>query len=610
MGFNKAQKEAITQKDGPIMVLAGPGSGKTLVITRRIEYLIQQHKVKPEEILVVTFTKAATAEMRERFLRLMEGKHLPVTFGTFHGIYYGILKWAYSLKAENILSEEEKAAMIKEAAESVEEELDIDDEKEFLSGISAEIGSIKNNRIDPNSFESNQCPNHVFRQIYMEYETIRNRRRKLDFDDMLVLCYDLFVKRPDILRKWQERYAYILIDEFQDINQVQYDVIRMLAAPQNNLFIVGDDDQSIYKFRGAKPEIMLGFKKDYENVKEILLDVNYRSTKNVVYGAQKVIRKNRNRYEKKIITLNEQGENVHIQETRNPVEESRYVLGRITEELKKGVPPSEIAVLYRTAMEPRALVETLMEYNVPFQMKEHLPNLYEHFIGKNLCAYLRMAIGKRERKDFLEVMNRPIRYISRSAVETGEVSFESLRKFYCDKEWMLDRIDQLDVDLRVMKNLTPYAAIQYIRKKIGYDDFLRDYALTHKIKTEDLFEVLNEIQERAKEYKTLEDWFEHISQYRQELERKAKSDKYNPDAISLLTMHSAKGLEFHSVFIIEANEDVCPYRKAEIVEDMEEERRMFYVAMTRAKKKLVISYVKERNGKPMFPSRFVNELLE
>lgn len=610
MGFNKAQKEAITQKDGPIMVLAGPGSGKTLVITRRIEYLIQQHKVKPEEILVVTFTKAATAEMRERFLRLMEGKHLPVTFGTFHGIYYGILKWAYSLKAENILSEEEKAAMIKEAAESVEEELDIDDEKEFLSGISAEIGSIKNNRIDPNSFESNQCPNHVFRQIYTEYETIRNRKRKLDFDDMLVLCYDLFVKRPDILKKWQERYAYILIDEFQDINQVQYDVIRMLAAPQNNLFIVGDDDQSIYKFRGAKPEIMLGFKKDYENVKEILLDVNYRSTKNVVYGAQKVIRKNRNRYDKKIITLNEQGENVHIQETRNTVEESRYVLGRITEELKKGVPPSEIAVLYRTAMEPRALVETLMEYNVPFQMKEHLPNLYEHFIGKNLCAYLRMAIGKRERKDFLEVMNRPIRYISRSAVETGEVSFESLRKFYCDKEWMLDRIDQLDVDLRVMKNLTPYAAIQYIRKKIGYDDFLRDYALTHKIKTEDLFEVLNEIQERAKEYKTLEDWFEHISQYRQELERKAKSDKYNPDAISLLTMHSAKGLEFHSVFIIEANEDVCPYRKAEIVEDMEEERRMFYVAMTRAKKKLVISYVKERNGKPMFPSRFVNELLE
>lgn len=610
MGFNKAQKEAITQKDGPIMVLAGPGSGKTLVITRRIECLIRHHKVKPEEILVVTFTKAATAEMRERFLRLMEGKYLPVTFGTFHGIYYGILKWAYRLNADNILSEEEKRAIIREAAEGLEEELEIDDEKEFLSGISSEIGSIKNNRLDLDSFESNQCSPEAFRSIYREYERIRNRRRKLDFDDMLVLCYDLFKKRPDILKKWQQRYTYILIDEFQDINQVQYDVIRMLAAPQNNLFIVGDDDQSIYKFRGARPEIMLGFKKDYEDAKEILLDVNYRSTKNIVYGAQKVIMKNRSRYEKKIVTLNEKGENVHIQETRNPVEESRYVLGQISEELKKGVPLSEIAVLYRTAMEPRALVETLMEYNIPFQMKEHVPNLYEHFIGRNLCAYLRMATGKRERKDFLEVMNRPIRYISRSAVENGEVSFESLRKFYCDKEWMLDRIDQLDVDLRILKQMTPYAAIQYIRKKIGYDDFLRDYALTHKMKLEDLTEVLHEIQERAKEYKTIEEWFAHIEQYGQELEQKAKRNQYNPNAVSLLTMHGAKGLEFHSVFLIEANEDVCPYKKAEVVEDMEEERRMFYVAMTRAKKRLVISYVKERNGKPMLPSRFVHELLE
>lgn len=610
MGFNKAQTEAITQKEGPIMVLAGPGSGKTLVITRRIQYLIQKHQVRPEEILVVTFTKAATAEMRERFLRLMDGKHLPVTFGTFHGIYYGILKWAYRLNSDHILSEEEKNGLIKEAAGQVECELEIDDEKEFLSGIASEIGMIKNNRIDLEEFTSSQCPAHVFRQIYQEYERMRNQRRKLDFDDMLVLCYDLFVKRPDILRKWQERYTYILIDEFQDINRVQYDVIRMLAAPQNNLFIVGDDDQSIYKFRGARPEIMLGFRKDYVQAKRILLDVNYRSTKNIVYGAQKVIQKNRKRYDKKIITLNEQGDNIHIQETRNPVEESRYVLRKIMEEMKKGVPPSEIAVLFRTAMEPRALVETLMEYNVAFQMKEHLPNLYEHFIGRNLCAYLRMVVGKKERKDFLEVMNRPIRYISRSAVESGEVSFESLRRFYCDKEWMLDRIDQLDVDFRIMKNMTPYAAIQYIRKKIGYDDFLRDYALTHKIKAEDLFEVLYEIQERAKEYKTIPEWFSHIEQYTKELERKSQADRGKPDAISLLTMHSAKGLEFTSVFIIAANEDVCPYKKAEVVEDMEEERRMFYVAMTRAKKRLVISYVKERNGKPMSPSRFVTDLLE
>lgn len=609
MGFNKAQVEAITHQNGPMIVLAGPGSGKTLVITKRIEYLIQKKKVRPEEILVITFTKAATNEMRDRFRKIMQGRYLPVTFGTFHGIYYGILKWAYKLSAENIFSEEEKMRLLKEILEHIDAEFEVDDEKEFLEGITGEISCIKNNRLDIKEFQSAYCPQNIFREIYDTYERERNRRKKLDFDDMLVLCYELFTKRPDILKKWQERYSYILIDEFQDINKVQYDVIRMLALPQNNLFIVGDDDQSIYKFRGARPEIMLGFEKDYPNVKKVLLDVNYRSTKAIVNGAKKIIQKNKNRYVKNIITSNEQGADIHVQEVRNLSEESEYVLNEIREELKRGVPASEIAVLFRTNMEPRMLAETFMEYNLPFQMKEHLPNLYEHFIGRNFCAYLRMAIGKKDRKDFLEVMNRPIRYISRSSVEKAEVSFESLRKFYCDKEWMLDRIDQLDVDLRIMKTMTPYAAMQYIRKKIGYDDFLKDYAYTRKIKVEDLYEIANEIQTRAKEYRTIEEWFAHIERYTEKLKNKSKQTEFNPNAISFLTMHSAKGLEFHTVFIIEANEDICPYKKAEIVEDMEEERRMFYVAMTRAKKKLYISYVRERNGKPMLPSRFVNDLL-
>lgn len=571
MGFNKAQTEAITHQNGPMLVLAGPGSGKTLVITKRIEYLIQKRKVRPEEILVITFTKAATNEMRERFRKVMQGRYLPVTFGTFHGVYYGILKWAYKLSAENIFSEEEKMRLLKEILEHIDAEFEVDDEKDFLEGITGEISCIKNNQLDIKEFQSVYCPQNVFREIYYTYERERNRRKKLDFDDMLVLCYELFTKRPDILKKWQERYSYILIDEFQDINKVQYDVIRMLALPQNNLFIVGDDDQSIYKFRGAKPEIMLGFEKDYPNAKKVLLDINYRSTKAIVNGAKKIIQKNRNRYDKNIITSNEQGTDIHIQEVRNLSEESEYVLNEIREEMKRGVPASEIAVLFRTNMEPRMLAETFMEYNLPFQMKEHLPNLYEHFIGRNFCAYLRMAVGKKDRKDFLEVMNRPIRYISRSSVEKAEVSFESLRKFYCDKEWMLDRIDQLDVDLRIMKTMTPYAAIQYIRKKIGYDDFLKDYAYTRKIKVEDLYEIANDIQTRAKEYKTIEEWFAHIEKYTEELKNRSKQTESNPNAVTFLTMHSAKGLEFHTVFIIEANEDICPYKKAEIVEDMEEE---------------------------------------
>ena len=607
MSLNPSQVQAVVHKDGPCMVLAGPGSGKTLTITKRIEYLIGKHHVSPEEILVITFTKAASVEMKERFVHLCGQKAGPVTFGTFHGIYYGILKWAYRMNASNILSEEQKYQLLKQVIGRME--IDIDDEKDFLQGIAGEIGNIKNNQILLAEYESLNCSEEVFREIFEQYEKGRKRLKKIDFDDMLVLVYELFKKRPDILSMWQRKFRYILIDEFQDINQVQYDVIRMLAAPENNLFIVGDDDQSIYRFRGARPDIMLGFKKDYPDTKEILLDVNYRSTKAIVNGAARVIRHNVNRYPKQIITTNEQGETVHIQEVRHPIEESKYVVSQIQEAKKRGIPSSEIAVLFRTNVEARALAETFMEYNMPFRMKECMPNLYEHFIAQDLIAYLKMALGDRSRKSFLAIMNRPNRYIGRDSVEGTTISFESLRKFYCDKDWMLDRIDQLEVDFRILKNMAPYGAIQYIRKHIGYDEFLKEYAAFRKINMEDLKEVLREIEERAKAFRTIEEWFTHIEEYSEELKRQSQQKETDPEAITFMTMHGSKGLEFDLVFIIGANETITPYKKAETKEEVEEERRMFYVAMTRARKKLIISYTKERNGKSMAQSRFVGELL-
>ena len=608
MGFNEAQTKAICHKNGPAMVLAGPGSGKTLVITRRVEYLIKKYGVRPEQILVITFTKAAAKEMRERFARITKDDRFPVTFGTFHGIYYGILKWAYRMNASNIFSEEEKMMLLREVIAGME--LEIEDEKEFLQGIASEIGQIKNNRLSLEEYESSNCSDQMFRQIYEEYERRRKLLKKIDFDDMLVLCYELFQKRPDILQMWQKKFQYILIDEFQDINQVQYDVIRMLALPENNLFIVGDDDQSIYRFRGARPEIMLGFSKDYPNAKSIILDVNYRSTKAVVSTARRVIERNKNRYQKEIITVNEQGDNVHIQEVRHPVEESHYVREQIAKAVTAGTEPSQIAVLYRTNTEPRALVETFMEYHIPFQMKEHLHNLYEHFIGRDFQAYMRMALGGRDRGDFLMIMNRPNRYIGRDSVDRGEISFENLRKYYMEKDWMVDRIDQLEVDLKVISRMTPYAAIQYIRKSVGYDLFLNEYAIKRKMKLEDLQELIRELEERAKEFKTIEEWFAHIEKYTEELRLQAVTRTENRNAVSLMTFHAAKGLEYDTVFIIGANEDVTPYKKAELPEEMEEERRMFYVAMTRAKKHLTISYVREKNGKAMEQSRFLGELFQ
>jgi DNA helicase-2/ATP-dependent DNA helicase PcrA len=354
---------------------------------------------------------------------------------------------------------------------------------------------------------------------------------------------------------------------------------------------------------------MLQFPNDYPHARQIVLDVNYRSTRAIVNAAAKVIANNENRFRKQIITTNEQGVNVHIQEVRHPIEESKYVVAEIQKCLEKGIQPSEIAVLFRTGHDARALIETCMEYGISFYIKEHIPNLYEHFIAKNLITYMKMALGDRSRKSFLEIMNRPNRYVGRDAVERGEISFEELRKFYADKEWMLDRIDQLELDLRIIKKCAPYAAIQYIRKHIGYDDFLKEYAKKRRLRTEDLFETLIEIEERAKEFKTIEEWFAHIESYVEELNRKEAYREPIKDAVNFMTMHGAKGLEFDTVFIIGANEDIVPYKKAETNDEIEEERRLFYVAMTRAKERLVISYSRERNGKKMEPSRFVMEVL-
>ena len=433
--------------------------------------------------------------------------------------------------------------------------------------------------------------------------------RKIDFDDMLLLCYDLFRRRTDILEQWQKRFRYILIDEFQDVNRIQYEVVRMLAMPENNLFVVGDDDQSIYHFRGASPEIMLGFGEDYPETETILLDVNYRSSRNIVNGALRVISNNSRRYKKKLVTSGDKGACIHVQEVKDAKEESKYLIDKIREAEKEGIPHSDMAVLYRTANDARVMMETLLEYQIPFQAKESIQNIYDHFIARNLISYVRLALGERDRRLFLDVMNAPVRYISRDSLENAVVSFEDIRCFYMDKSWMLDRIDQFEWDLSMMEGQTPYAAIQYIRKHIGYDDYLKEYARERRISEEDLFTVLTEIQEKSKDYSDMQEWLDYIERYSAALLGQKTRQSGRNDGVWLMTMHGAKGLEFDTVFMIQCNEGVIPYKKAKLDAELEEERRMFYVAMTRAKRKLIISYAKMKNGKDQDPSRFVDELL-
>ena len=608
MKFNDMQQKAVVHRTGPCQVLAGPGSGKTLTVVNRIRYLIEKCNVRPEEILVVTFTRYAAAEMRSRLAALMGRKNIPVTAGTFHGIYYGILKWAYKFDSRNILSEEEKYQILRSVISG--QDLEVFDEEDFLKDIAEEIGRIKNNRLPLEEFVSAKVDAGAFREIYRAYEERRKSLRKIDFDDMLVVCYELFRSRPDILAMWQKKFRYILVDEFQDINRVQYDVIRMLALPENNLYVVGDDDQAIYGFRGADSELMFQFLKDYPDAEQIVLGTNYRSTGNIVKNSLKVISHNKRRFQKKLTAVKDRGKCLHVQELKDPAEEAEYVADQIEQYIDAGNAAEETAVLFRIHTDARPLVEELIKRHIPFQIKEHLPNLYDHFIAKDIQAYLRLAIGGRERRDFLQVMNRPKRYIGRDSLPGAAVSFEDMRKFYCDKDWMMDRIDQFEWDVKMLAKMAPYAAIQYIRKRIGYDDFIRDHAYSHKVDRADLNDVLAELEESAKPCSSIEERLRHIEEYTETLRLKERQKSMDQEGVRLMTLHAAKGLEFDAVWLIEAVEGQIPYKKAKTDRETEEERRLFYVGMTRAREQLTVCYTKTKNGKAAEPSRFVDELLE
>lgn len=605
MQYNNSQIQAINHFKGPCMVLASAGTGKTAVITRRTQKLITEHGVNPSNILVITFTKAAATEMKQRFMQMMQQEHTRVTFGTFHAVFFMVLKVAYHFDASNIIPEEQRYQLMRQIVAS--HHLDYRDENEFVGNLLGEISKVKNNRIALENYYSSQCGETVFRQIYKEYDRYMKQNRRLDFDDMLLYTYELFDQRPDILQAWQNKYQYILIDEFQDINQLQFDIIRMLASPQNNLFVVGDDDQSIYRFRGSKPEIMLKFPQEYPGCATILLDTNYRCDQNIVDGAMNLIHHNKERFEKEIHAAKGAQEPIRYLSFKNQKEQNLFLIKSIEGAVREGGSFSEFAVLFRTNTQPRLLIEQLMEYNIPVRMKDQIPNIYEHWIARDLLTYIRIAAGSRKRADFLQIMNRPKRYIGRDSLCEPEVAFDEWIKMYDEQPWIADRIEQLQYDLKMIKTMNPYAAINYIRRGIGYEEYLREYAQYRSISAEDLIDILDELQESAKGYKSYTEWVDHIATYTQEMKRLMEKRMQAKNAVTLATFHSAKGLEFDRVFLVDVNEDVIPYKKAVLDKDIEEERRLFYVGMTRARNRLYICSVASMREEDMQVSRFVEE---
>lgn len=612
MECNKEQKEAIMHRDGPAMVLAGPGAGKTYVITNRVKALIDEYGVKPEQILVVTFSKAAAVEMKERFEMLTGGRRLPVRFGTFHSVFFQILRLAYHYEVKDIATPALKYRFLEETLN--ETGYGVDDKKEFLSDIEKEISRVKGEGIEIDCYFSSACSAEIFQKMYRGYQEKLQRHRCLDFDDMVVYTYQLLKEREDIRRRWQAQFRYLLIDEFQDINRLQYETVCMLAEPENNLFIVGDDDQSIYGFRGAKPGIMLSFPKRFPDTKQIVLGVNYRCSDEIMKAAERLIGKNNERYEKHIVANKGKEQPVHMKKCENLPDEAEKIVAQIQMYQKEGIAYQEMAVLFRTNMQMRLLAGKLMEHGIPFTMRENLPNLFDTWMAKDIMCYLQLALGNRSREKFLKIANRPVRYLSRTAFTESEVSFDKLRAYYAVKnqEWMEERIWNFEYDLKNLASLSPYAAIHFIRKGIGYDEFLKTYADERNVNADDWFDVLDEMQEMARDKKSIPEFLSFVENYGDTLEeirqeQKKQQVKEEP-GVSLMTMHASKGLEFPVVFVPTLNEDIVPYRKAVQEGNLEEERRMLYVAMTRAKTYLHLSFVKERFHKEAEPSPFLYEI--
>ena len=608
MKLNQSQLQAVRHDKGPMLVLAGPGSGKTTVITCRVRYLIEQAGVLPQNILVVTFTKAAADEMRQRFVSMM-GRQLPVSFGTFHAVFFAVLKAAYHYTAANIIREDQKTAMMREIIEGLPDPPDIG--SDFVHEVLEEIASVKGKMMSLDHYYATSCPAGIFKDIYRAYTGMMNERRLIDFEDMMVYTYELFRERPDILKRWQQKFQYILVDEFQDISALQYRLVRMLAAPEDNLFIVGDDDQSIYGFRGASPHFMLNFEKDYPKADRVTLADNYRCQKAIVDAAGAVIGHNTHRFKKDVRAVRKAGRPVDIRSFNDPGQETNAVISGIRwYHDRYKVPYSHMAVIYRTHTQSRLMIEKLMAYNLPFTVQDAMTNIYQHWIARDIFAYLRLAAGSDARADWLQVINRSNRYVSRQVFDSPHVALDVLLSRFEEKDWMLERLEKLLTDLKIVGRLSsPYAAVNYIRHGIGYQEYLESYAAEHRLAAEDLVSVLDELSESAKPYKTREEWFAYIDDYTRKLrEAPARKKAAQEDAVALTTMHHAKGLEYRIVFIIDANEKVVPHPKALLDEDIEEERRMFYVAMTRARDILHIWYLKERYGRDMTVSRFVTEL--
>ncbi len=673
-----------------MLVMAGPGSGKTFVMIQRILNLIHEKHIRPDNILVISFSKASTIELKQRFRRqfkeiqsekiqfketssekiqspkIQNGEKrvenfigesgVQVNFATFHACFFHILKETYHYTSQNIITEKQKRDILKmilldpryeeSEKQSAYSKYDIEPKKKGrelirfnqneLKGIAEKvedyiqkISYYKNKE----SKELKEMESEQFQRIFYAYNHEMHHQHKLDFEDMGLLCLQLFQNNPDILEKWQKKFQYVLIDEFQDINLIQFRIIQLLVKKGQNLFVVGDDDQSIYSFRGANPQIMLDFEKYYPNTEKVLLETNYRCSEEIVKESLKVIEQNKVRFQKEIHSyqeimrkeIQENKENQKYQNTRKKkkdmdkdnnenviyqsFENYQKEYSYIGEEIQKLVSEqnynySDIACIFRTNQDMTGLAEYFSRNRIPFVMKESCNSIFKHFIALDFIAYLKFFLEGKKRSDFLRIMNKPLRYLSRNALlsfSDAVIVWCKLKQYYASNKYMISKIEQLEQNDKWIQKLDLYGACFYIRKVIGYEQYLKEYIKEQNMNWEESKEILDFIQESTRGMGNLEEWKDYIEQYEETL----KNSGEEKEGVHIITMHACKGLEYPVVFLPDCNEGKIPHKKAASPEEIEEERRMFYVAMTRAEYHLEILYIEDKLKKHLQRSRFL-----
>ena len=612
--LNKEQKEAVTFLNGPLLVLAGAGSGKTRVLTHRIAYLIEKG-INPYNILAITFTNKAANEMKERVINLIGEEARSMQISTFHSFGLRIIRENYRyLNLDNnfaIFDTEDSLTVIKK----ILKRLNIDSNKFTPKSFRNKISSLKNDLIEPESFKryANMEFDKMVVEVYSEYNKELLNNNAVDFDDLLILPIKLFKENPDILEKYQERFKYILIDEYQDTNEAQYVLTRQLSSRYQNICVVGDSDQAIYGFRGANFKNILNFEKDYPICKTIILDKNYRSTKNILDAANSVIKNNKSRHPKDLVSVKEDGEKLTYYRARNGLDEINFVAETIENLRKKDVSLDEIVILYRTNAQSRLFEDELLKKNIPYRLVGSI-NFYSRREIKDLMAYLKVINNSKDSISVLRSINTPKRGIGNKTIEdliikSNEENISLFDAIDSGKPLLYKNI--INEIRKEMDKLSLTELVELVLEKSGLrEELVKENSVEAETRLENLeeFKSITRAFENKYGLISLPDFLYEVSLISDNTE---VSDSKN--RVTLMTIHAVKGLEFNYVFLTGLEEGLFPHSNCLYSEDeIEEERRLCYVAITRAKEKLYLTNARTRVLYGMDQinpvSRFINEI--